>query len=351
MKAEDLLTALNDLDPDILMDAQQASAPRRPRRGRKLMTLVPAAVIASTMVLTAFASSDGSLWFRGFFSRNSQQPLSQDQNAYIATHTVQNTQSQTVNGYTITLNSAISDGKRTFLHCTLTAPEGTVLDADHYGDIHGTVFEFQEPGNSTFMGGYGWTNQDSDPADNIATLLFSYEASYTGLEDTSFTDNPCRLLIYGLQATYYEGEGMDMTQHVETLTEGMWSFDIQFPEDSGREIEFITGYTECPCEIQLGLEKTGENTLMPILESTNVQITSLTLRSLSADFHFKYAQRDQINADFDEMYIVMKDGTKIAMQQSSGAPNYIGFEFETPIILDNVDHILLPGSNKLPVPQ
>ncbi len=350
MKAEDLLTSLNDLDPDILLDAQSTKERKKIIGSRKLMALLTAAVLASTFVLTAFATSDGSLWFQNFFSQKMEKPLSQEQSSYISSHTVQNPQSQTVNGYNITLLSAISDGNCTFVQCNLTAPEGAVLDADHYSDLHGTVFEFQDTGDSPSMSGYSWKNLDDDPSDNQAVLLFSFDHAYTGLEETSFTDQPCRLILNGLQASYYEWKDKELSIREEALAEGTWSFDIQFPENSDREIEFITGYTECPCNVQLGMEKTGENTMVPLLESTTVQVTSLTLRSLSADLHFQYGQKDSVNADFEEMYIVMKDGTKILMQQSSGAPNYIGFEFNTPIILDNVNYILLPDNLKLPVP-
>lgn len=349
MKPEDLLYAINDLDDD-LIQGEEATPAARKFRGRRLATLLIAAVVASTMILTAFASSDGSLWFQNFFSKNVQQPLSSSQNAYINTHTVQGNQSQTVNGYTITLESAISDGNRTFIQCKLTAPEGTVLDADKYGDIHDTVFVFQEPGNAPSIGSFGWENLDDDPSDNTAILLFHHEIAYSGSEASSFTDHPCQLLIYGLQGTYYEGEGIDMTIREEKLTEGFWSFDIVFPEDSDREIEFVTGYVECPCEVQMGMKRTGENSLMPILEPAYVQVTSLTLRALSADFHYKYAEKDQVNADFEDLYVVMNDGTKVRMQRGAGAPNYNGYKFDTPIILEDVDHILLPDGTKLTVP-
>ena len=346
MKPEDLLTALNDLDDDLILDKETNNAPRK-FRGRRVITVLIAAVVASTMVLTTFASADGSLWFQNFFSQNVQQPLSNSQNAYINAHTVQEKQSQTVNGYNITLESAISDGNRTFIQCKLTAPEGIVLDADHYGDIHGTVFLFQDSGDALEMGSTVWENQDEDPLDNTATLLFTYENAYSGTERPSFANYPCQLLIYGLQGTYYEGEGIDMTIREEKLTEGFWSFDIQFPENSDREIEFINGYVECPCEVQLGLKPVSENQLMPVLEPTYVQVTSLTLRAPSADFHYKYAEKDQVNADFEDFYVVMEDGTKVQMQHSAGAPNYNSYKFNTPIILEEVSHILLPDGTKL----
>lgn len=346
MKPEELLTALNDLDDDLILSKEADRTPKK-FRGRRLTTVLIAAVIASTMVLTAFASSDGSLWFRNFFSQNTQQPLSGSQNAYIGSHTVQVTQSQTVNGYTITLESAISDGNRTFIQCKLTAPEGTVLDADHYGDLHDTVFVYQDPGNSVGISSYGWENLDDDPSDNTAILLFQHELSYSGSEISSFTEHPCQLLIYGLQGTYYEGEGMDMTIRKEPLTEGFWSFDIQFPEDSDREIELVSGYVECPCEVRTGMIQTEENTLMPILEPTYVQVTSFALRSLSADFHYTYTEQDSVNADFEPFFLVMNDGTEIQMQQGAGAPNYNGYKFDTPIILDEVSHIRLPNGTKL----
>ena len=345
MKPETLLTALNDVEDGLILDVQPSV--RKPSRRPRFSMLLAAAFLLSTLALTALASEEGSLWFRNFFAQEAEQPLSQEQSGYIAAHTVPGTQSQTVNGYTIALDSAISDGNRTYLQCTLTAPEGTVLDADHYGDLHGTVFQFPDPGDSYGIHSFGWEVRDDDRADNTVTLLFTHESSYSGTETVSFTDNPCQLYIYGLAATYYEGEGMDMTTRKEPLTEGMWHFEINFPEDSDREIEFVHDYAECPCQVIVGHEQTGENTLMPILESTHVQVTSFTLRSLSADFHYQYKGKDSVNADFEPFFLVMKDGTQLEMQRNAAGPNYNSYKFETPVILENVSHILLPDGTKL----
>lgn len=112
----------------------------------------------------------GILWFE--LSLQEEQPLSQEQRLAIAAHTVPGTQSQTVNGYTIALDSAISDGNRTWPARTLTAPEGTVLDADHYGDLHETVFQFPDLREILWDPfPFGWEVRRY-PTDNTVTLFY-----------------------------------------------------------------------------------------------------------------------------------------------------------------------------------
>lgn len=350
MTPEELWMAFDAIEEDTIQDAlQPVERTHRPGR-RRLAALLTAAVIASTLIMTAFASEDGSLWFRNFFRQESSQELSDPQKAYIDENTIQPQQSQTVNGYTLTLESAITDGNRTFLQCRLTAPEGVVLDADHYGDKHSVVFQSKDQDNDLMMGGYGWEKEDDDPTDNQVTLLFRFECHWADTNTVPFTDQTWEFLVYGLEGTYYEGEGMDMTIRDVSLAEGLWAFDIRFPEGSDREIQFISEPVDCPAKVNMGITQTGENTFMFAQEETNVQVTSLTLRSLSADFYYQYSEKDSVNADFEEFYVVMKDGSQILMQQSAGMPNYNGYQFDAPIILEDVDHILLPNGTRL-IPQ
>lgn len=350
MTPEELWKAFDAIDEDTIQDALQPSeAAHRPGK-RRLSALLTAAVITSTLVMTTFASEDGSLWFRNFFRQEASQELSDPQKAYIDEHTIQPQQSQTVNGYTLTLESAITDGNRTFLQCKLTAPEGVVLDADHYGDKHNVVFQSKDQDNDLMMGVYGWEKEDDDPTDNQVTMLFRIESHWADTNTVPFTDQTWEFLVYGLKGRYYEGEGMDITTRDVSLAEGLWAFDIRFPEDADREIQFVSEPVDCPAKVNVGIEWIDENTLMNVQEETTVQVTSLTLRSLSADFYYQYSEKDSVNADFEDFYVVMQDGSRVLMQLSAGMPNYNGYKFAAPLLLEEVDHILLPNGTKL-VPQ
>lgn len=79
--------------------------------------------------------------------------------------------------------------------------------------------------------------------------------------------------------------------------------------------------------------------------SENVTITSFALRSLRATISCDY---DLGAPDFSnkekKIEAVMKDGS------SGGSVGEQQFLAESPILLDNVDHILLSDGTKLPMP-
>ena len=338
MKAEDLLMGLNDLDEDLILDVQEPIRGRSLNK-RRLMALLTAAVIASTLAMTAFASSDASVWFRNFFTKRYGGTLSNGQTSYLGDYTAQFQQSQSVNGYTITLNSAISDGRFVFIQCDLVAPEGTILDADRYGDLHDTIL-WNASGDSFPC---NWTIEDGDSTDNTITMLCSIDIIWGQGNHFDFTEHDWQLYIYGLGATYYENQGtMDFTLRTEELTEGTWVFDIRFPDGASRTVDFIQEPVDCPSNINWGIQG---------LTQQEVQITSFTLRALSAELSFHFSKAESINGSFDDIYVIMKDGSKVLMQEYSNVPNQITYKFDAPIIWEEVDHILLPNGTKLPMPR
>lgn len=349
MKSEDLLKAFTELDDDIILDAD-AETPKRKFNGRRLMAVLTAAVIASTLVMTAFAFSDGTAWFKRFFAQNTD--LSDSQKGYIGENTAQFQQRQTSNGYTLMLDTAISDGVRTYIRFQLTAPEGVVLDADHYSPSNWREFTFVNENGETYATSGGWDTYDEDPTDNVTSLL--YTSDNGGFEDhvDRIFESTWNIRIIGLDAGNWHNPGtVDAAFEKNKLTDGLWEFDIQFPEKGNRTVEFISTPADCPCEVQVGTEQTGENSFRVITESASVQITSFKLRALTAEFSYEYSQKAQVNADFGDFYVVMKDGSRTLMHQSLGYPNYNTYYFDAPIVLEDTDHILLPDGTKLMMPQ
>ncbi len=114
MKPEELLSALTDMDDDIIASAWEPK--RRPALTRRRLTaLLTAAVIASTLITTCLASVDGASWFRRFFADHSGSPLNEGKNAWLSQSTADFQQSKTIDGYTICLESALSDGINTII--------------------------------------------------------------------------------------------------------------------------------------------------------------------------------------------------------------------------------------------
>lgn len=339
MKAEDLLTGLNELEDDLILDAMTPMRKRTSHR-RKLMTLLTAAVIVSMLAMTAFASTDGTLWLRNFFAQRSDFVLSDNQKNYIDKNAVNIQNSKTQNGYTLTLDTAISDGVYTYIRFQLTAPEDVVLDADYYAPRNWAELELVNEWGEPFVGNAEWNRVEDDPTDNVASLLYIRSHSWDEDNYDSIFGHTWNLRIDGLEGTYvYNRDTPDITVETIDLTEGVWNFAITFPEQGNETVEFISEPVDC-------IYKPGME-----MQKDYVSITSLKVRALSASLTFRHPDREQINADFEDIYAVMKDGSMAKLNPASGAPDHLTYQFDAPIVLEDIDHILLPGGIKLPRPQ
>lgn len=339
MNALMILKTMDDLDDDLIAEVTEMPVEKR----KKLLSrpvLFAAVLIAGILLITACTAMGGAGWFLQYFSDVAPGNLSAEQVEYIVANTRDANQSQTVNGYTLTLQSVFSDGRDILIQFELTAPSEKLLDADTYSDIRGTILESEAMPSAMSM---GWSLQDDDRTDNRAKLLYSINTAWNN--ETPFSEQNCRLYVYGLEAVWRE----HMDVRTEVLTEGCWSFDIHFPEDCNRSIAFVQEPVPVTRQVTVGYERTGENTMMPVTELQEGQITALNLWALGAELSYHFDE-DPANAEFGDLCAVMKNGEKITLNQYFGAPNFITYKVETPIILDQVDHLLMEDGTVFPVP-
>jgi hypothetical protein len=132
----------------------------------------------------------------------------------------------------------------------------------------------------------------------------------------------------------------------ETVAVGPWDFDITFKDAGKEELEFIT--EPVPERVNISL---GDPIYM------DVHITSIKLRAMSAEIMYEYLDPDitgGIHAipagDFEDIYVVMEDGTQVLMVSSTGYPGGCTYRFLTPIVLEEISYILLPNGTELPIP-
>ena len=337
MNAMDILLGLNELEDDLIPDMQ---TPERsvPLRRRRTTALLAAAFLVSMLALTAFASSDGTFRLREFFVQRSDPVLSENQLDYIDQYAVPIQQSQTCDGYTLTLDTAISDGIYTYIRIQLTAPEGTILDDQYYGPLERSLTN--EDGEKFRSAGNGFDNIDTDPTDNTVTLIYTiYHASWDPGNYDSIFDETWTFRFEGLKAhnNFYSEETGFLFEE-KNLSDGIWEFSITFPEQGNGEICFITEPVTCPCQVNLGIQG---------LHYEDVEITGLNVRALSAVLTFRHPKAEVLNGRFDSIFAVMKDGSMAKLIEATNAPNHLTFQFAAPIVLEDIDHILLPNGTRL----
>lgn len=350
---------------------------RKRVRGRKLVVLVAAVIMLMAMTVTAFAAENIMSWFQNYFAGNAQEQLTQKQIGYIEKNELVMDQSQTQDGYTLRLKSAITDGKVAYITIGITAPEDVILNK--------TVIEGYNPqkptlrfGNSTsfVMDGNGdfpvcrsmLSMEDNDGCDNTQDLLIKISPAI-GAEDKNILQQGSiwelhieNLLAYYVNDAYieelqttkyadkkggiaYTEEETELIIPEALLAEGIWDFEITFEDVDTREVELIQGPVTSLMRTRLNADGTDFY--------EEIAVISFTLRSLSASFQFDDASYAHEYA-FDDgraIYVVMKDGSKVQLVTSSGVPGEVELLAETPIILNNVDYVLLSDGTKLPMPE
>lgn len=125
--------------------------------------------------------------------------------------------SQTVDGWTLTLTRIEGDLNCGFLYLDITAPEGTVLDADNYWL---QCFPLLETGE-----GSGWSEHfpdDEDKTDNKITCVveMSFGSDVRGVKGV--------LNVEKLEAIYWSAD--HQSDRVKTLTTAQWELPFRMPD-------------------------------------------------------------------------------------------------------------------------
>ena len=421
MKPEKILYAMNDIDTEFLNEARMQPASAR-RHGRKFAALIAAVIALMALTVTAFAADDIAGWFKQYFTKHSGGPLTPEQIQYIEEHEqlagellekessyqeISGTDAghtQTQNGWSVELKSAITDGKTGYILFSVTAPEDIDLEASLGRSI--LDGDFITPGNNSLNNHIKRRRTLCRPSNDQASEELNYiwnrhsywEADNDGRANTLdyMIEIQCKKLYPERECLLKDPFGSDITFNVrfidftyeykdpeiqkaldekyagqdnyivdgdetkglrksDILVEGVWEFDINFAADASESIELISE----PVMVEAQVWRKIENGTM-FYDTTDsveqVKLTSFRLTSFGAQLMF--AEEEDMIGVFIEyqnaygyedryIYVVMNDGSNIALKT-----NGIGTELkaESPIVLAEVDHVLLADGTKLMVP-
>ena len=379
---------------------QKNVASKRPAKRIWLMAAIVA--IIALLVGCTIAYTNG--WFTDFFSSRSDEPLSDNQLEYIKDkeQIIQKTKVEA--GWTVELKSAITDGDTGYILFGITAPE----DIDLENNLGHNIVEgdFITPGNYSFNNHIKRRRTLILPSNGLTNVELNYfwqdqpywVADHDGLSNTlnymieircdkMFTNRECLLdSPFGSDVTFnvrfidftYEyndpeiqkaldekyagqdnyligGEEMQGLHKSDVLVEGEWEFDINFGVDAIECIELIS----TPIMVEaLVSRKIDDGTIF--YDTTDcleqVKLTSFRLTSFGATLLFE-EDKDMLGEFIEyqnwygyedrHVYVIMKDGSQIALH-TDGRGTVLSAD--SPIVLEEVDHVLLSDGTKLFVP-
>lgn len=394
MTPDRILDALNDLDGQLLREARAEHKTVRKRPGRRFAVLIAAVVALMAVTVTAFASEAVSGWFKQYFGQKTEENLTQGQVQYIEENEQVIAEVQEQNGWTVELRSAISDGTKAYIIIGVTAPEGISLEQTI---VDGISQDWFGPGNGTMNGSdkqelvtesvkglvlksYGYRlEEDGDGSNNTKNLVIELNPEFDWYADPFGADVEWYIHIENIVHTYkdeeyyqelmsgkyagqtdvmFTSEETEKLQVEEVLAEGIWDFTVVFNVDRQKmdQVELITepvkvtamvyrwaGEDHLTCDITQDLEP--------------VELTSFVLTPFGASL--QYVEDDTVSGillEYQQMYgyedrciyAVMKDGGRIALH-TDGVGTVLSAE--APIVLSEVDYILLADGTELPMPE
>ena len=356
MKPEQLLDALNDIDSDLIA---QARAPQA-RHSRPKFTILLAAVIAlMALTLTAFASPTISGWFRQYFEKHNDTPLTSEQIQYLEENEQVIEDTQETNGYQLELKSVLADSSTIYITLGITAP--TPLPFNEDIRLAFDTFDLYDQNLKTPQALSAWVLDDGDSLDYTTDLILVFTlGSWNESDQWTLLIKELKLWIHdaayeqNLLDTKYAGqenimltdEEAALAYRFETLAEGSWEFSIDLSKVDSAELEMVND----PIAAQscYGFKPDGT----PVYEE--VTINSVIIRPLSATIQVELTEsRGALDlsptADY-QIFVVMKDNSRIQLYPDWGYCGKQHFTTKSPIVLSEVDHVLLADGTKIMAP-
>lgn len=396
MNAMNLLIGLNNVQDSYVISAEkfrQGKKKTQTKRWSVRKAWLIAAAIALALLLVGCAVAYANGWFQTVFAARSETPLSPEQVAYIQKNEQPVGQAQTMDDWTIDLKSTISDGKTGYLVFRVTAPEeinleqyltsptvdGKRLSMGNYSASRNAGYSYAVVSIGTVDAERNYWYQDkgewiSDGDGKANTVLFCVSLSCEKmdpskpmlLEDPFGKDISFKIRLMGVTLEYtnqalekeldekYAGQdylvdGDELTGLFcsDILTDEEWDFQVTFAPDN-QFIELISQPVSMQTRVWRYADETQWDTVDTVeeMEMLSFQVTPFGARITYDSRPDVAAISPKLSDDGDtEIYAVMKDGSRIRLN-ADGADSTV-LTAETPIVLEQFDHILLEDGTEL----
>ena len=330
MTGRELLVELGTIDEGFYHEADG--------RGRGAYRPVLIAAVVAVLLLLAgcgYAVLSGTAWFQAYFARQQEQPLTQGQMELIANSTKEIGGSVTVNGYTVTLESAIAEPKTAYIKLRITGEKpfsGKSVSLQPRrvpGEDRLESAFFPKGASPTDASPFGTSTWVfDDPVGKEVSVLIRMNQR-TSPDAVSFEAGVPYILHLTDLTQWDDGGGT-------ILAEGPWDFEIVFDHLNDGQLEL---------------------TSQPVTVSANgasLTLTSFKLGTMGAEAAFQPVDP----ADMRTMgvlalsQVVLKDGSTVALRPTSFDPQGHGsLGLVSPVDLKDVSYVELRDGTQLLAPQ
>lgn len=342
MKPEELLVAIGDIDPEMVLSAKNGISsstvhktlrctPLR-RHGYKLSIAAAVIVMLITSAVAYWTVGKG---FLQFFSKQSEQRLTESEMQYIEENTAGIGQKMTVNGWSVMIDSAICDTNHVYLKIDIEAPKGVNLDAQSYTFRQHTLSAANTETHGVLHVGGTWDVIRDDYSKNNAISLIRTSEMIVPLGCVpSFSSGSSQILRLE-DLCVWQGE------KEEVIAKGVWTFVFNLSDSHQDCVEFIDHPVVCDAYRMTG-------------KKIQVQLLSFQLSPLGAICTYSFLNGDEQEAvHFSDIKVKMDDGREVNLMPSAGLINsdssvgVSSFSVGEPLLLHEVDHIILIDGTEL----
>lgn len=394
MTGQNLLIGLSYIDRKYIEESEQDFSEKKAKHLSAKKLWLIAAVIALALLLVGCTVAYVNGWFQQIFSSRSETPLSSDQIQYIQNNEQIVGQSQTINDWTVELKSTICDGSTGYLVFQITAPNDVNLEqylnpptvddkrlsmgnysANNkagYSYAIASIGTVDTEQNYWYLDSGDWiTDQDGQPNTVLFCMIIRCEKIDPSkpllLEDPFGKDVSFRIRLMGITLEYTNLElqkeieekyaGQDYIVDGEEaaglfcsdiLTDEEWYFDVTFAPDN-QFVELIT----MPVSTQAKVWRYADEKQWEVKDSLEeVQISSFRITPFGATVSY-IPKPDAVGISSklgeDGIYAIMKDGSRVKLDFTGNSDAVL--QAETPIVLSQLDYILLEDGTKLLAPN
>lgn len=314
-----------------------------------------------------------------YFDAKDAVPLAEVEQVRLPDGTQLKTANQADDGYALSLDSVLTDGPSIYFTLNLTMPEnipspgeGWSMDNLHVKDMYLFPAELEEPTDEWqylwYYGAGGGLINDGDGKDSTRKLVVNFtpndEASrfepgskwklrVDGLEAIWENEANRDALFngkYAGQDVMLEDDEVDQTVRWEQLCYDTWEFTITLdgkPESRTKEVELVTEPITLSCYRGAEMSELMKDPNTERYGPYDVQLVSVRISPLS--YYMEYKSDDGINLhmlEIGEYILHMKDGSEQRLFHQIGRQ-----QFAQPVILENIEYLLLPNGQKLTMPN
>ena len=299
-----------------------------------------AAIAAALILLTGCAAFPQ-------LSAQSQEPLSGQQTEDIGQNGEQN-------GFSLELKSVVYESYTAYATFGLTAPEdrdfSDVLDGHSNMSLGFSDLQTDIPANISYE-----VLDDGDRKSNTLKFVVSIQPIIRQGAPSAFGSGKTCEIVFSDVVYNRENEK-------ELLASGQWKFVIELAKADSGELELL----DSPVSTKVWVSRTGASESEGMDAIDAVTLTSVRITPLHVEVSFEKPEpADSFvgvfidaatfapppgtdGADYENIAIVMKDGTEISLFQSMGAKDVAILTASSPIVLEEVDCLRMSDGTRIP---